>query len=308
MDDLLKQQLEIYAKEFQQLFEETQRLRGELEEKKKFDLGPGGRIGRYTTKEQIGQGGSARVFKAYDPDLEREVAIKVLHSYFSGEPRFEESFRKEAQAAARLSHPNIVQVHDFGQVEGFAYIVMGYAAGGTLADHLDRPRDVQTALRWCRPLAEALDYAHQNSIVHRDLKPRNILLDADGNPVIADFGISKILGESTGSTLTQWITGTPEYMSPEQVLGQADRPSSDLYSFAVMIYQILLGRLPLEAATQLTTLLAKVHQPIVPPRDVDSSIAPRVEDVLIRALSKTPEDRYQTAEELVGALATASAG
>ena len=232
---------------------------------------------------------------------------QVLHSYFSGEPHFEESFKREAQAAARLNHPNIVQVHDFGQVEGFAYIVMGYAAGGTLEKHLDRAWDVPQALRWCRPLAEALDYAHQNSIVHRDIKPSNILLDADGNPVIADFGISKILGESTGSTLTKWITGTPEYMSPEQVLGQADRPSSDLYSFGIIIYQMLLGRLPLEAPTQLTTLLAKVHQPIVLPRDVDSRIAPGVEEVLIRALSKTPEDRYQTAGALVGALADASA-
>ena len=180
-----------------------------------------GRVGRYTLGERIGHGGTAVVYKGLDPELGREVAIKVLHSYFIEEPRFLQRFRNEAATAAKLTHPNILHVYDFGETEGSVYIVTNYVPGGTLDDRFGGRLTTPEVMEFASPIASALDYAHERSVVHRDLKPGNILLDTDGTPILADFGIAKVLGEGVGPTLTKWTIGTPEYMSPEQALGQA---------------------------------------------------------------------------------------
>ena len=302
-DAMAKQQLAIYARELQELYQETRRLRAELGKARSEAIGPGGCIGRYSIREEIGHGGTAVVFRAHDADLDREVAVKVLHTYFNDEPLFAVRFRREAQAAARLDHPSILHVYDFGDTGSSAYIVTNYVTGGTLAQHSTRRLELAEVLRYASPLADALDYAHQRGIVHRDIKPTNILLEADGTPFLADFGIAKILGESVNPTLTKWTVGTPEYMSPEQVLGRRIDHRADLYSFGVVIYQLLLGSLPLRGRTQAATLFAHVYESVVPPREVDADLDQHLEEVLIKALSKNVDERYQTAGEMVQALA-----
>ena len=149
------------------------------------------------------------------------------------------------------------------------------------------------------PLAGALDYAHRQGIVHRDFKPSNVLLDSDSGPLLADFGLARIIESSVQLTRTGWILGTPLYMSPEQAMGQAADHRADLYSFAIVLYELLLARPPFKAETPVATLLAHVHEPVPPPREIDPDFDPRLEAVLLRALSKDPDERYQTAGELV---------
>ena len=206
-DELARQQLVIYAKELQQLYQENRWLRAELQRQGPGVVAPGSRIGRYEIREEIGEGGTAVVFKAYDPDLNREVAVKVLHRRRSGDPNFANRFRREAKAVANLNHSNILQVYDYGEIQGSAYIVTNYVKGGTLPEHLGKPLKSPAVLRYAYPLADALDYAHGRGIVHRDVKPTNILLEADDTPVLADFGIAKIMTEGVDPTVTKWTMG-----------------------------------------------------------------------------------------------------
>ncbi|MCS6994889.1 MAG: serine/threonine protein kinase, partial [Anaerolineales bacterium] len=182
-------------------------------------------LGRYQIVEQLGQGGMSIVYKAYDTRLERDVAVKVLRTELFGQAvleRLQKRFEREAKALAKLSHPNIVKVHDFGEYEGQPYLVMEYLPGGTLKARLGKPMPWQEALRLLLPVARALDYAHEQHILHRDVKPSNILLTQKGEPMLTDFGIAKILDLEDGQTLTATGVGvgTPEYMSPEQGLGK----------------------------------------------------------------------------------------
>ncbi len=304
-DDMAKEQLAIYAKELQQLHAETSRLRTKLAEADQR-VEQAGRVGRYTLGERIGHGGTAVVYKGLDPELGREVAIKVLHSYFIEEPRFLQRFRNEAATAAKLTHPNILHVYDFGETEGSVYIVTNYLPGGTLDDRFGGRLTTAEVMEFASPIASALDYAHERSVVHRDLKPGNILLDTDGTPILADFGIAKVLGEGVGPTLTKWTVGTPEYMSPEQALGQAVDHRSDIYSFGVLVYQALLGRLPITGQTQVGTLLAHVRGSITRPSAVDPQIDRDTETVLMKALAATPDERFQKATEFIESLAAAA--
>ena len=175
---------------------------------------PGGSLGRYQIQEQIGRGGMATVFRALDPNLRRDVAVKVLPTYFTEEPAFVDMFSQEAQAVARLSHPNIVTIHDFGEDKGFAYIVMEYLTGGTLRDRLTTPLSLRDVLEHVSPLAEALDYAHGQGVVHRDVKPTNVLLNAEGELKLSDFGLARILEGTAYVTGREEIMGTAEYMAP----------------------------------------------------------------------------------------------
>ena len=263
---------------------------------------PGGSLGRYQVIEQIGRGGMATVFKALDPSLKRDVAVKVLPSYMTEDPSFVERFSQEAQAAAGLIHPNIIRVYDFGEDKGFTYIVMEYLPGGTLRDRLDEKMDLPEAIEFIRPLTDALDFAHGRGIIHRDIKLNNVLLDAGGKPILADFGLARMLEGSGYLTQGREVLGTADYMAPEQALGRPADQRSDLYSFGIMIYQMLLGQTPFHADTPPATLMAHVHQAVPLPTQVDPAIDARLQPVLLKALAKDPGDRYQTAKELKQAL------
>ena len=177
-------------------------------------------LGQFRIVEGIGTGGMAAVFKAYQPTLDRYVAVKVLPAYHARDPVFVKRFVQEARSVARLAHPNIVQLHDFGEQDNITYIVMEYVDGGTLKDRLKRPLPVAEAVEFVIQAAEGLDCAHRNGIVHRDVKPANMLVRKDGHLLLSDFGIAKILEGTTNLTRVGTGIGTPQYMSPEQGMGQ----------------------------------------------------------------------------------------
>ena len=250
----------------------------------------------------------ASVFRAHDPELNRTVAIKVLPSYHSEDANFVQRFRHEAQAVAGLNHPNIVQVHDFGDDKGFSFIVMEHLTGGTLHDRMNRRLTLPESIDLLGPIAEALQHAHEQGIVHRDIKPNNVLIDDSGRPKLSDFGLARMLEGSAGLTGPDSLLGTPEYMAPEQALGRPADQKSDLYAFGVLIYQMLLGQTPFHEDTPPETLLAHVHQPVPLPSAVETDIDPRLEANLIRALAKDPDDRHESPTELVDALRAVAIG
>ena len=263
---------------------------------------PGSTLGRYRLIEQVGQGGMATVFKALDPELNREVAIKVLPSYRGDDPTYNRRFRTEAQSIAALDHPNIIQIHDFGQDEGFTFIVMSLLTGGTLQAKLGVPIPLNDALNIIEPIAEALEFAHDEGIIHRDVKPSNVLLDGSGKPLLSDFGLARALHGGGSITSADAVVGTPEYISPEQAMGNPADQRSDLYALGVMLYQMLVGATPFKADTPTETLMAHVHQPVPLPSGYDPDIDPRVEANLIKALAKDPSDRHESPTRLVEAL------
>ena len=271
-------------------------------------LPSGSTLGRYRILEQIGRGGMASVFRAHDPELNRTVAIKVLPSYHSEDANFVQRFRHEAQAVASLNHPNIVQVHDFGDDKGFSFIVMEHLTGGTLHDRMNRRLTLPESIDLLGPIAEALQHAHEQGIVHRDIKPNNVLIDDSGRPKLSDFGLARMLEGSAGLTGPDSLLGTPEYMAPEQALGRPADQKSDLYAFGVLIYQMLLGQTPFHEDTPPETLLAHVHQPVPLPSAVETDIDPRLEANLIQALAKDPDDRHESPTELVDALRAVAIG
>ncbi|MDP7532412.1 MAG: serine/threonine-protein kinase, partial [SAR202 cluster bacterium] len=269
-------------------------------------LPPGSRLGRYRVVELIGRGGMATVFRALDPNLDRYIAVKVLPSYYTDDPTFVERFAQEAQTVARLRHANILQIYDFGEDKGFTYIVTELVTGGTLQDKLGvDPISGEETLRLMGPLAEGLDYAHSQGIVHRDLKPANVLLGDNEFPILADFGLARMLEASMRFTQTSQALGTPEYMSPEQAMGADADHRSDLYAFGVMLYQMLVGQTPFRTDTPAATLMAHVHKAMPLPTLLNPNIAPRIEAILLKCLAKDPEDRFQSAKDMITALTMA---
>lgn len=261
---------------------------------------PGSSLGRYRVIEQLGRGGMATVFRCHDPNLDRYVAVKVLPSFHTDDPTFTARFSQEAQTVAKLNHPNILQIYDFGEDKGFTYIVSELVPGGDLQDMLEgTAMPALEVLKFMGPLAEALDYAHAAGIVHRDLNPANVLLDNDGRAILADFGLARMLESTTRFTQASQALGTPEYMAPEQAMGADADHRSDLYAFGVMIYQMLLGETPFRADTPAATLMAHVHQPLPLPTSLNPDIEPRMEAILLKALAKTPDDRFQSAREMM---------
>ena len=263
-------------------------------------------FGRYHILEQLGEGGMATVYRAYDTRLDADVAVKVIRRSAFAPDQLEQvlkRFEREAKSLAKLSHANIVGVIDYGDYEGSPYLVMEYLPGGTLKQKMGQPMACREAARILLPIARALDFAHRKGMAHRDVKPSNILITADGDPMLTDFGIAKMLEAQEGFTLTGTGVGigTPEYMAPEQWTGQAG-PSSDIYSLGVVFYEMLTGRKPYEADTPAAVLLKQASDPLPNPRDYVPDLPYQAEHVLLRALAKKPEDRFANMGEFATSL------
>src|SRR5881394_3658780 len=222
------------------------------------------------------------VYRAYHAALERTGAIKVMQA-ITPDIDTVARFRHEAQAIAKLRHPNIVDVYDFGDFQGTPYMIVEYIPGGSLANTMAHGSvDQATALKYLRGIAAGLDYAHGHGIVHRDVKPANVLLTNEGTPLLADFGLAKLLQGSSLKSLTGVTTGTPAYMAPEQVTGSQVGPAADRYSLAVMAYEMLTGSLPFDEGGVLEVLYAQVHKEPAPPSMVDHQLPPKVDAVIMR--------------------------
>jgi len=270
-------------------------------------------LGRYHILEQLGEGGMATVYKAYDTRLETDVAVKVIRTERLAPEILQRSlkrFEREAKALARLTHPHIVKVTDFGEYEERPYLVMEYLPGGTLKGRIKQgPIPWGDAIRLLLPIAEALDFAHSQNMIHRDVKPSNILLTERGQPMLTDFGIAKILDleETQDLTGTGMGVGTPEYMAPEQWTGKASA-LSDQYSLGVVLYEMLTGRKPYIADTPAAILLKQATEPLPRPGQFARDLPEKVEKILLKALAKNPEDRYPSMGGFAAALESALSG
>ncbi len=258
----------------------------------------GQQIGQYRLVEVIGQGGMATVYRAYQPSVDRDVAIKALPRKLSEDPNFLRRYRHEARVIARLEHRSILPVYDYGEADGVPFIVMRLLEGGTLRDVLARgPIDLDLAVRIMDQVSEALDYAHSRGVIHRDLKPSNILFDERQNAYLTDFGIAKILGEASQIT-AEGVIGTPSYMSPEQCQGKELTPASDLYALGVILFEMLTGRPPYQADTPLAVMYMHVRDAVPSICKIDPSLPPALDRVIAQALAKRPERRYPSAQAL----------
>jgi hypothetical protein len=257
------------------------------------------KIGRYDIVRELGRGGMAIVYLGYDPNIKRQVAIKLLPRQFTFDPQFRARFQREAEVIAALEHPFIVPVHDFGGLDDQPYIVMRYMPGGSLLDRLRVGSVSLTDLsRIVSRLGEALDLAHSQKIIHRDLKPGNILFDGRGEAYLSDFGIAKI-SEATAALTGTGMIGTPEYMSPDQAKGVKELDGrSDVYSLGVVVFQALTSQLPFKADTPMSLALAHITQPIPSIRSLKPELPAGVEPIIARAMAKEPSQRYPTAGEL----------
>ncbi len=255
------------------------------------------RLGQYQLIEVIAHGGMATVYKAYQASLDRYVAIKVLLA--NRDPQFAARFTHEARVSAALQHHNILPIYDYGEQDDLLYFVLQYVENGTtLHDLLGSPIEPVQALRIIGNVLNALEYAHQRGVVHRDIKPANVLMLADNWPLLSDFGIAKLLNDSQSMTMSGLIIGTPAYMAPEQASGKPIDARTDLYSLGVMLYEMLTGRVPFEAETPIGVLTKIVYEPPPPPCTLNPALAPVIEAVLLRALAKDPDQRYQSAAEM----------
>src|SRR5258706_915939 len=267
-------------------------------------LQPGQMLGAYRIISQIGQGGMATVYKAYQASMDRNVAVKVLPNQLADSKEFIQRFQQEARIIARLEHAHILPVFDYGESGGITYFVMRYLDAGTLKDKMEsgRPLALNEIDRLFTQLADALSYAHSMGVIHRDLKPSNALIDAQGNLFLTDFGIAKIL-ECASPRLTQTdaIMGTPAYISPEQAQAQKVDQRSDIYSLAIILYEMVTGRVPFTADTPLAVILKHVSNPLPLPSTIKPDIPEAIEQVILKALAKNPDDRFATVAEFAAA-------
>jgi len=243
---------------------------------------------RYADPRAIGRGGMGQIYLAEDRELGRKVAIKVLDDRFAGNEQLRERFKREALAAARLSgHPHVVTIFDVGESQGRPFIVMEYLPGGTLGDRTRQgPVEPGEALSWLGQIAEALDAAHELGVVHRDVKPPNLLFDARGELVVADFGIARVADDTlTGMTATGTVLGTAGYLAPEQALGQPATPASDRYALGVIGYELLTGGRPFERQSETAEAAAHIHEPVPPASERHTGLPRAVDGVFDRALA-----------------------
>jgi serine/threonine protein kinase len=264
-------------------------------------------LGKYRILARLGRGGTATVYKAYQPGLDRYVAVKVLHSHLAEDEDFIRRFEREASAVARLRHPNIVRVHDFDHIGQLYYMVMEFIEGPSLKEELRARNSSSQAFtlseiaRIFGALGGAIDYAHEQGMVHHDLKPANIMFTAQGQAVLTDFGIAKIVGHTT-ETLTGAVFGTPTYMSPEQGKGQRGDERSDIYSLGIILFEVVTGQVPFDDDTPYTIINRHISDPLPSPSSLNPDLPLEVERVILKATEKSPDARFQSGCYLAQAL------
>ncbi len=275
-----------------------------------MSIGPGSEVGdRYELGHQLGSGGMATVYLAYDTVLDREVAVKVLSDRFAQDPAFVERFRREASAAAGLNHPNIVAVYDRGEAEGTYYIVMEYLSGPDLKKVIREqgPLDPATAVDNALQILSALSAAHAAGIVHRDIKPQNVMVGEDGRLRVADFGIARADADQQ-MTEAGSVIGTAQYLSPEQAQGEETTAASDTYAVGIVLYEMITGRVPFDGDRPVAVAMKQINEPPIPPRVFESGIPQDLDAVVMKSLSKRAEDRFETAEDFTASLLEVRAG
>lgn len=264
------------------------------------------RIGQYEIVEEIGRGGMATVYRAKQLNADRFVAIKVIHSNIAADKSALERFVREARLVARLEHPYIIPVYDYDGLHNPPYIVMRFLESGTLKDVLDRGAIPLNEIAYMmRQIASALDYAHRQGVIHRDIKPSNIMIDAEGNAYLTDFGIARFSesgSDMTGLTHTGLTVGTPGYMAPEQGLGQKVDERADIYALGVMLFQMATGSMPYSAETPMALVLKHIQSPIPSARSIKPDLPPEFDMIIRRAMAKEPTERYQSGRELSDAI------
>jgi len=259
-------------------------------------------LGSYRIVDFVGKGGMAEVYKAYQPSLDRYVAIKVLPEFFATDKTSLERFHEEARSNARLSHPNIVRIFDSSTVGEITFLAFEFVNGRPLDEMLGKAMELEDVIKVLRPIASALDHAHSLQILHRDIKPSNILIRSDGTPMLTDFGLARAINSSRRITASGTVVGTPEYMSPEQIGGEALSPQSDLYALAVVAYEMLTGRIPFQGETPVAVLFAHLSNAVPEAAELSGELAAHLEGVLKRGMAKVPTDRYESATAFVAAL------
>ncbi len=264
-------------------------------------------LGKYRLVARLGRGGMAEVYKAYQPGLDRYIGIKVLHAHLVDDQDFIGRFEREALAIGKLRHPNIVQAVDFDRDGETYFMAMEFIDGPTLKDELkarkatNQPLTLQEISRVFTALCSAIDYAHSRGMVHRDIKPANVMINEEGQVVLTDFGIARIVG-ATQYTQTGALSGTPAYMSPEQGQGDRGDERSDIYSLGVMLYEMVTGMVPYDADTPFAVIMKHISEPLPLPSKMNPNLPETVERIVLKAMSKSPDDRYQTAGEMARAL------
>ncbi len=266
------------------------------------------KFGRYEIKAEIGRGGMATVYHAYDPRFEREVALKVLPREMLHDLQFRTRFDREAKTIAMLEHPAIVPVYDFGEEDGQPYFVMRYMTGGSLSDRMKNgPMALQEVTRILAHIAPALDDAHTKGIIHRDLKPGNILFDQFNEPYISDFGIAKLSDTQTNVTGSA-IVGTPAYMSPEQAQGEGIDGRSDIYGLGVILFELLTGQQPYHGDTPMSVVVKHITDPVPHILDIKPDLPPDIEFIIEKAMAKDRNERFQNVRSLADALNKVASG
>ena len=260
--------------------------------------------GRYELFERVGEGGMSVVYKAKDKLLNRFVAIKILKPEFINDHKFIDSFRRESQAAASLSHPNIVNIYDVGREGNIHYIVMELIQGKTLSDYIKEqgPMPYPKVIALSKQIAAALAFAHKNHIIHRDVKPHNVMITPNGTAKITDFGIAKAVNAATIVDNTEGIIGSVHYFSPEQARGGYVDEKSDIYSLGIVMYEMLTGRVPFDGDNPVNIALMHINGEMVPPSKLVDGVPPALEHIILKCTDKYPVNRFASADELIEAL------
>lgn len=263
-------------------------------------------FGHYKLDKILGTGGMSLVYRARQTNIERDVAIKIMAPALANQEGFAQRFKQEAEIFAKLEHPHIAPIYDYGQHGKYLYLVLRLIPGGSLSDTMvnEKPFDLDITVKIVKQVASALQYAHDKKIIHRDLKPSNILLDDDNNAYLVDFGIAKIITETRGGAMSA-LLGTPSYIAPEQWQAQIIDHRVDIYSLGVVVYRMLTGKLPFTSGSPFYLMYSHLHGDIPKPSQENSNIPPELDDIVLKALAKTPSERYETVTEFAEAFEAA---